>query len=80
MMDILVILLALSVLNICVFMKCVTNISKRIDELEKNIYNIQYQTEDILCNINIVNQNVLNTYGLLVERKNKNEKDWRNKL
>ena len=75
MMDILVILLALSVLSVCVFMKCITELSKRIDELEKKIDNIQYQTEDILCDIDIVNQNVLNTYGLLSEMKNENEKD-----
>ena len=74
MMDILVVL-ALSVLSICVFMKCITDLSKHIDELEKKIDNIQYQTEDVLCNINIVNQNVLNTYGLLSEMKNENEKD-----
>ena len=80
MMDILVVVLALSVLSICVFMKCITDLSKRIDELEKKIDNIQYQTEDVLCNINIVNENVLNTYGLLNEMKNENEKDWRNKL
>ena len=75
MMDILVILLALSVLNICVFMKCITDLSKRIDELEKKIDNIQYQTDDVLRDINIVNENVLNTYGLLNEMKNENEKD-----
>ena len=80
MMDILVVVLALSVLSICVFMKCITDLSKHIDELEKKIDNIQYQTEDVLCNINIVNENVLNTYGLLNEMKNENEKDWRNKL
>ena len=56
-------------------MKCITDLSKRIDELEKKIDNIQYQTEDVLCNINIVNENVLNTYGLLNEMKNENEKD-----
>ena len=73
-MDILVIL-ALSILSIYVFMKCLIDLSKRIDELEKKIDNIQYQTEDVLCDINIVNQNVLNTYGLLSEIKNENEKD-----
>lgn len=75
MMDILVVVLALSVLSICVFMKCITDLSKRIDELEKKIDYIQYQTEDVLCDINIINQNVLNTYGLLSEMKNENEKD-----
>ena len=72
-MDILVILLALSVLSICVFMKCITDLSKRIDELEKKIDNLQYQTDDILCDINIVNANVLNTYGLLSGKKVRNE-------
>ena len=62
MMDILVVVLALSVLSICVFMKCLIDLSKRIDELEKKIDNIQYQTEDVLCDINIVNENVLRTY------------------
>ena len=80
MMDILIILLALLVIGICVFMKGMTDLNKRIAELEKKIDNIQYQTEDVLCNINIVNENVLNTYGLLNEMKNENEKDWRNKL
>ena len=46
-----------------------------LDELEKKIDNIQYQIEDVLCDINIVNENVLRTYGLLGEMKNKNEKD-----
>ena len=73
MMDVLVILLALSVLSICVFMKCITDLSKRIDELEKKIDNLQYQTDDILCDINIVNENVLNTYGLLSRKKVRNE-------
>ncbi len=73
MMDILVILLALSVLSICVFMKCITDLSKRIDELEKKINNLQYQTDDILCDVNIVNENVLNTYGLLSRKKVRNE-------
>ena len=63
MMDILVILLALSVLSICVFMKCITDLSKRIDELEKKIDNIQYQTEGILCDINIVNQMIYTNYS-----------------
>ena len=79
------ILITLLVIGICVFginifMKYVTALHERIDALEKKIDNIQYQTEDILCDIDIVNQNVLNTYGLLSEMKNENEKDWRNKL
>ena len=73
-MEILIILLTLSVIGICVFMKCMTNLNKHIDELEKKIDTLQYQTDDILCDINIVNENVLNTYGLLnrIEDKDNN--------
>ena len=62
MMEILIILLTLSVIGICVFVKCMTNLNKHIDELEKKIDTLQYQTDDVLCNINIVNENVLNNY------------------
>ena len=74
MMEILIVTLALSILGICIFMKCMTEIGKCIDELEKKIDNLQYQTDDVLCDINIVNENVLNTYGLLnrIEDKNNN--------
>ena len=34
-------------------------------DLEEKISSIQYQIDDVLCDINIVNQNVLNTYGAL---------------
>ena len=73
MMEILIILLTLSFINICVVAKCMTDLNKRIDELEKKINNLHYQTEDILCDINIVNENVLNTYGLLSRKKVRNE-------
>ena len=74
MMEILIILLTLSVIGICVFVKCMTNLNKHIDELEKKIDTLQYQTDDVLCDINFVNENVLNTYGLLnrIEDKNNN--------
>lgn len=72
MMEILIILLTLSVISICVFVKCMTNLNKHIDELEKKIYNLQYQTDDVLCDINNVNENVLNTYGLLSRIANEN--------
>ena len=52
-----------------------TNLNKHINELEKKIDTLQYQTDDVLRDINIVNENVLNTYGLLNEMKNENEKD-----
>ena len=72
-MEILIITLALSVLGICLFMKCMTELGKRIDELEKNINTIKYQIDDVLDYINTVNQNMVNTYGLLGEMKNKNK-------
>ena len=73
MMEILIVTLALSVLGICLFMKCMTELSKRIDELEKKIYNLQYQTDDVLHDINIVNRNVLNISGMLEEMKDENK-------
>ena len=78
MMETLIILITLLVIGICVFgigifMKYMTALNERIDELEKKIDNLQYQTEDVLCDINIVNRNVLNTYGMLGEMKNEYE-------
>lgn len=54
-------------------MKCMTELGKRIGALEKKIDNLQYQTDDILCDINIVNRNVLNTYGMLGKMKDENK-------
>lgn len=67
-------LITLLVIGICVFgigifMKYTTALHERIDVLERKISSIQYQIDDVLCDINIVNQNVLNTYGLLGEMK-----------
>ena len=47
-------------------------LKKLIDKLEKKIDALQYQTDDVLHDINIVNENVLNAYGLLCEMKDKN--------
>ena len=73
MMEILIVTLALLVLGICLFMKCMTELGKRIGALEKKIDNLQYQTDNILCDINIVNRNVLNTYGMLGKMKDENK-------
>ena len=73
MMEILIVILALSVLGICIFMKCMTELGKRIDELEKKIDNLQYQTDDVLHDINIVNKNVRITYGMLGAMKDENK-------
>ena len=73
MMEILIVILALSVLGICIFMKCMTELGKWIDELEKKIDNLQYQTDDVLHDINIVNKNVRSTYGMLGAMKDENK-------
>lgn len=72
MMEILIILITLSVISICVFVKCMTNLNKHIDELEKKINLLQYQIDDVLHDINIVNENVLKAYGLLSRIANEN--------
>ena len=73
MMEILIVTLALSVLGICLFMKCMTELCKRIDKLEKRVNTIKYQIDDVLDYINTVNQNMVNTYGLLKEMKDENK-------
>ena len=79
MMETLIILLTLSVdVILFILWKSMIDLNNHISELERKIDNMQYQTDDVLHDINIVNQNVLNTYGLLsrIEDKNKNdEKD-----
>ena len=72
-MEIVIVTLALSVLGICLFMKCMTELGKRIDELEKKIDNTQHQIDNILCDIKIVNQNVRYNYGLLSRMKDENK-------
>lgn len=69
---ILIILLTILVICICVFIKCITLI-KCIDALERNINTIKYQIDDVLDYINTVNQNMVNTYGLLSRMKDKNK-------
>ena len=73
MMEILIVTLALSVLGICLFMKCMTELSKRIDELEKKIDNLQYQTDDVLNHIDIVRHIVIDNYVLLSRMKDENK-------
>lgn len=69
---ILIILLTILVICICVFIKCITLI-KCIDALEKRVNTIKYQIDDVLDYINTVNQNMVNTYGLLSKMKDKNK-------
>lgn len=72
---IILIILALAILCIDSFLAMFwcDKLGKRIKELEYKIECTQYQIDDILCDINIVNRNTLNTYGMLSEMKqNKN--------
>ena len=71
-MRILTVLLVLAVISLIVFIKLVLDLDKRIAKLERKINNIQYQVEGALWDINTMNQNVLNTYGLLSQMKDKN--------
>ena len=72
MTEILIILLTLSFSCIFLLVIEMNYIIKLIDKLEKKIDTLQYQTDDVLHDINIVNENVRNVYGLLGEMKDKN--------
>ena len=72
MIDMLIFLLTLSFSCIFLLVIEMNYIIKLIDKLEKRIDTLQYQTDDVLQDINIVNENVRNTYGLLGEMKDKN--------
>ena len=62
MMEVLIILLAISIIGIFLFVVYMNHLNELIDKLETKIDALQYQTDDVLCNINIVNENVLNNY------------------
>ena len=72
MIDMLIILLTLSFSCIFLLVIEMNYLIKLIDKLEKRIDTLQYQTDDVLHDINIVNENVRNVYGLLGEMKDKN--------
>ena len=72
MTEILIILLTLSFSCIFLLVIEMNYIIKLIDKLDKRIDTLQYKTDDVLHDINIVNENVRNTYGLLGEMKDKN--------
>ena len=72
MTEILIILLTLSFSYIFLLVIEMNYLIKLIDKLEKRIDTLQYQTDDVLHDINIVNENVRNTYGMLGEMKDKN--------
>ena len=72
MTEILIILLTLSFSCIFLLVIEMNYLIKLIDKLEKRIDTLQYKTDDVLHDINIVNENVRNVYGLLGEMKDKN--------
>ena len=72
MIDMLIFLLTLSFSCIFLLVIEMNYLIKLIDKLEKRIDTLQYQTYDVLHDINIVNKNVRNCYGLLGEKKKKN--------
>ena len=72
MIDMLIFLLTLSFSCIFLLVIEMNYIIKLIDKLEKRIDTLQYKTDDVLHDINIVNENVLNAYGLFGEMKDKN--------
>ena len=72
MTEILIILLTSSFSCIFLLVIEMNYLIKLIDKLEKRIDTLQYQTDDVLHDINIVNENVRNFYGLLGEMKDKN--------
>ena len=72
MIDMLIFLLTLSFSCIFLLVIEMNYIIKLIDKLEKRIDTLQYKTDDVLHDINIVNENVRNVYGLLGEMKDKN--------
>lgn len=72
MTEILIILLTSSFSCIFLLVIEMNYLIKLIDKLEKRIDTLQYQTDDVLHYINIVNENVRNVYGLLGEMKDKN--------
>lgn len=76
-MDVLMVLLILSFSDIFLFVIYMDYLNKRIDKLENKIGFLQWQIDDVLHDINIVNENVSNVYGLLGEMKDKNNNDER---
>ena len=64
-MEVLMILLTISIIGIWAFVVYINHLNKLIDKLEKKIDTLQYQTDDVLHDIDVVNKNVRNYYALL---------------
>ena len=59
MIDMLIILLALSFSSVFLLVVYMNYLNKRIDKLEPKIEILQYQTDDVLHDIDVVNRNVI---------------------
>ena len=64
-MDVLMVLLILSFGGIFLFVIYMDYLNKRIDKLENKIGFLQWQTDDVLNDIDAVNKNIRNYYGSL---------------
>lgn len=64
-MEPLMILLALSFSGIFLFVVYMNHLDKRIDKLEPKIEILQYQIDDVLHDIDVVNRNVIKYYASL---------------
>ena len=64
-MEVLIILLAISIIGIFLFVVYMNHLNELIDKLETKIDALQYQTDDVLHDIDVVNKNIRNYYGLL---------------
>ena len=64
-MKVLMILLTISIIGIWAFVVYMNHLNKLIDKLEKKIDTLQYQTDDVLHDIDVVNKNIRNYYASL---------------
>ena len=65
MSEILMILLTISIIGIWAFVVYMNYLNKRIDKLEPKIEILQYQTDDVLHDIDVVNRNVIQYHASL---------------
>ncbi|MGN1158041.1 MAG: hypothetical protein ACI4TK_17845 [Agathobacter sp.] len=71
MIELLLLLLIVSSIGIFVLLLWVNELERKIVKLENKICATQLQIDDALEDISIVNRNVLNTYSIVMEVKEK---------
>ena len=64
-MEVLIILLAITIIGIFLFVVYMNHLNELIDKLEAKIDTLQYQTDDVLHDIDVVNKNIRNYYAAL---------------